>query len=287
MIDHPASVREHLRAHSPDLRAERIQPVGTGWDSHAYLVDDEWIVRYPRRPEVGKNLRTETTLLRWLQQRLPAAVPVPELVTAEPLCVRHRIVRGEPVARGQLGAAAGLGRFLAALHAVPVAEAVARGVPDQQRSREESRAHLADMHRRVLPLLNRAERRGGLAVLAAASACDGHQLVHGDLGPDHVLTAGDRLAGVIDWSDARVADPARDLAWPLHGADATFGAVVAAAYGGVPDALCDRALGWHRLGPWYEVLHGLDGGGDAFVASGLAGVRARLPAARGGGEANG
>jgi hypothetical protein len=46
---------------------------------------------------------------------------------------------------------------------------------------------------------------------------------------------------------------------------------------GVDGALRERALFHHRLGPWYEVVHGLDTGEERFVRSGLEGVRARLP----------
>ncbi len=73
----------------------------------------------------------------------------------------------------------------------------------------------------------------------------------------------------------RVGDPARDL-WfldPFPG----FGERVLAAYGGEPDAgFRARASFYHRVGPWYEVLHGLDAGQPEFVESGLDGVRGRL-----------
>src|SRR5690606_14783787 len=39
--------------------------------------------------------------------------------------------------------------------------------------------------------------------------------VHGDLTEEHVLVDGRDVVGIIDWSEARVADPADDLAWLL------------------------------------------------------------------------
>ncbi|GAB3161187.1 hypothetical protein [Microbispora hainanensis] len=71
--------------------------------------------------------------------------------------------------------------------------------------------------------------------------------------------------------------PALDLAWALHGAPPVFARAVAAEYGAAPD-LVERALLWHRLGPWHEVTYGLDTGGPDTVRSGLEGVLARLPA---------
>jgi aminoglycoside phosphotransferase (APT) family kinase protein len=84
---------------------------------------------------------------------------------------------------------------------------------------------------------------------------------------------------VIDWSDACLGDPALDLAWLLHGTDAEFAASLLRAYAGTEaDApFRARALFYHRLGPWHEVLYGLERGRPDLVDSGLAGVRRRLP----------
>ena len=101
-------------------------------------------------------------------------------------------------------------------------------------------------------------------------------LVHGDLGPEHVLCRDARVVGVIDWSDARIVDPAIDLAWCLNGTPETVAATVGQAYG-VDAETYERSLFYHRLGPWYEVLYGLDTEQEGFVESGLEGVRSRLP----------
>lgn len=102
-------------------------------------------------------------------------------------------------------------------------------------------------------------------------------LTHGDLGPEHVLVAPDGdLAGVIDWGGAAIGDPVRDLACPLE-SWSTAGERVLAAYGGEPDrGVRERARFAFALMPWHEVAHGLATGQAAFVASGLAGVGARL-----------
>jgi aminoglycoside phosphotransferase (APT) family kinase protein len=87
------------------------------------------------------------------------------------------------------------------------------------------------------------------------------------------------LAGVIDWTDARIGDPAIDFAWLLNGGDAPFAAAVVEEYGEAVDAAFRaRAAFFHLLGPWHEVVYGLDAGQPRYVASGLAGVRAPLPA---------
>lgn len=272
-----------MQERCPDIAGTSFRPVGEGWDSYAYLVDDAWIVRLPRRPEVAARLLTETHLLPWLAPQLPAAVPVPHVVPpprGEPFCVRHRFVRGEP-ASGGLPTTLGrdLGRFLAALHAVPADGAVAQGVPDALTAGEAVSQDIANMRARVLPLLDPADRRLGAKLLDQVATFSGDRLVHADLGPDHVLEQEGRLSGV-DWSDTRVGDPGIDLAWTLHGTPPDFAQAARRSYGGMGADTLARSRAWYRLGPWHEVLYGLDESRPDLVVSGLSGVRARLAPSR-------
>ncbi|MFD5825078.1 phosphotransferase [Lentzea sp. NPDC060358] len=234
--------------------------LGEGWDSTAVLVDG-WVQRRPRRAEIGPQLVRETAVMPWLAPRLPLPVPVPEVVSADPVVVRHRLVPGEQVA--DLTAAMGvqLGEFLLALHASSVDEAARLGVGPL-----------------VLPVERfRAEVRvpGGEELLARLGDLPADTLVHGDLGPEHVLGRDGVLTGVIDFGDVHIGDAALDLAWALHSTPPEFAAALARTYG-VTAELRERASVWHRLGPWHEVLYGNDIGDPRITEIGLAGVHERL-----------
>ena len=75
--------------------------------------------------------------------------------------------------------------------------------------------------------------------------------------------------------DAHVGDPALDLAWTVFGSAPAFSEALLAAYDADDDLLA-RGRDWHLLGPWHEVLYGLDIDDPGFVPSGLAGVEQRL-----------
>ena len=66
----------------------------------------------------------------------------------------------------------------------------------------------------------------------------------------------------------------------VHGAPAGFAAAVADAYGPTADEV-SRAADWQRVGPFYEVAHGMDTGDRALVASGRRGIVDRLATASG------
>jgi len=257
---------EVLRAHFPALDVRDARTIEDGWDSLVVDVNQTYIFRFPRRPEVAERMERELRLLPELAEVLPVSVPRFEFVARNGLlCVGHAKVVGTS-AGSDLDEVAGeeLGRFLSALHAFPVERGRVLGVeyfePDAWRERFQR--FCWDLRRRVLPLLSRAE-------------CE-PVLVHADLGPEHVLCRDGRVVGVIDWSDARIGDGALDLAWCLNGTPPTAAAAAASVYG-IDDATRERSLFYHRLGPWYEALHGLDTGQERFVDSGIEGIRVRLP----------
>ena len=266
------------RALVADWLAARLadrQVIPGGWDSEATLVEGRWIDRVPRRPAVAPALRKETELLPWLAPRLPLSVPVPVVVGEDPLRVRHVAIPGEPVVRPTDAMGTVLGDFLRTLHTTPVGEAVRHGAPDGDAWTAALQGPLAIFHRDVLPLLPSDRHPAARRLLDAMTQCRASVLIHGDLGPDHLLVEDGMPTGVIDWSDAGIGDPALDLAWVLHSGSPDFSAAVAAAYG-VDSQLSRRALLWHQLGPWHEVTYGIDTAQDAFVESGLAGLLDRL-----------
>lgn len=240
-------------------------PLGSGWDSDAVLVDGRRVERTARRPGAVDGLRREADLLPWLAPRLPLPVPQPVVVGEAPLVVSHGFVPGTPIVTPDAAQGAVLGAFLAALHDVPLDEAVAHGLPGPEVTRGWRDTAFDRFADDVLPrlpdpdlLASRLER------LRAAPAT---ALVHGDLRPEHVLTADGRITGVIDWSDARAGDPAKDLVWPLLGTGPAVAAAVVEAYGA---DLTARADDWRVVAPCYAVVHGLDTGDEALVGASLA-----------------
>jgi aminoglycoside phosphotransferase (APT) family kinase protein len=270
-----------LRTRFPALDVSDVRIIEDGWDSLVLDLDGEWIFRFPRRPEVEQWMEREIALLPELAGTLPIAVPNFELVARNGVvCVGYRKLPGVP-ASANIGERVGedLGRFLSALHRFPVERACALGVSyfDPAAWRERFGSLCEDFRRRVFPLLRSDERKRAETVFERVPELDFVPvLLHADLGPEHVLCRNGRVVGVIDWSDARVGDAALDFAWCLNGTPSETADAVARTYG-VDADVRERSLFYHRLGPWYEVLYGLETGRDRFVASGVEGIRARLP----------
>lgn len=259
-----------------ELGEREVETIRSGWDSHAFVVDGDWIARIPRRIETEKALRREAELLAAIAGLLPLSVPTPTYVSDDsPVCVVARKIHGAHAATNPR-AGHELGAFLAALHALPISSVTlpASDTATWQADHDERRLQFEE---HVFPLLSKVERERAHELFASVEFDFEPVVVHGDLGAEHVLCGEDgRINGVIDWTDARLGDPAIDLAWALYGTDASFADAVATSYGGVTTALSARAAFYHRRGPWYEVLYGLETDTPELVTSGLAGIRARL-----------
>jgi len=159
-----------LRTHFPALEFRDVRVVNEGWDSLVLDLDGEWIVRFPRRPEVEQWVERKIALLPALAPTLPVAVPRFDLVGRNGVvCVGYRKLAGWP-AGSDLGEPTGrdLAHFLSAAHRFPVERATALGVPcfDLPRWRERFGGVCAEFRRRVFPLFHPSEREPAATVFA-------------------------------------------------------------------------------------------------------------------------
>jgi aminoglycoside phosphotransferase (APT) family kinase protein len=244
--------------HSP----RTILEIDDGYDFEVAIVDEDWVFRFPRRAGVEEALGLEIVLLPLLASALPVDVPSFELISRDPLFVGYRLIRGEPLVDED---ADGVHAFLEALHALDPSSLPVQHVDWVDAYREQC----AEFERLVIPLVDKDLRPQAKRLFSDAENLVDFKpaLLHGDLGPEHLLVRDGRLAGVLDWGDARLGDPALDYAWLLNGPFADWE---------VDPDLRRRARFYHRLAPWYEAHYGLFTNRPAHTERGLAGIRDRL-----------
>lgn len=308
--------RELLAHHFPSLSVERIEPlphVGWGGDSDAWLVNGALVFRFPRTPEVAAQLAVESRLLPELAPSLPPSLPLPvprftylarAADTGAPLFAGYPAIVGGPLrpetlaARGQADerAAAALGaevgRFLAALHAFPVARARALGV-EEQREPERTRDLFERVRESVYPLLAPAQRRWTDHLVRDYLSNPRlwsfePALVHGDLSGDHILldVATGSIAGIIDFGDVAIYDPASDFTGLARYGDVCLAAALS-AHGWPPgSAATERLAFYRRRVPFIALVWRAENGDEAALREGLAALRAELAAGGAGRIAN-
>lgn len=272
----------------PGFDAREVRPGGGAGDDDVALVTDtqrrHWVVRAPRSAAAGAALEAELVLLGALAEQVDAGrlpFDVPRVAGAAPLeeggrVVVHRELPGREIALERLqpgpGVAASLGRSIAALHELPVSVVEDAGLPVYDaaayRQRRQTEVDEAARTGRVpATLLRRWEERLEDVSLWKFIPT----VVHGDLSADHVLVADGAVTGVVAWGEAKVADPADDLAWllvaaPQEAVDSVMEAYQLRRTELKDPHLAERALlaGELALARW--LLYGVRSGDDEVVA---------------------
>ena len=219
-----------IRGPFPEIGDVALAPLGAGWDNQAWLVNDAWVFRFPRRRIAASLITTEVRWLPELARHLPVPVPVP-IFAGQPgdgypyPFAGYRVLPGITACAAALtdderaAQARPLAAFLRSLHGIAITAETSRSAPRDDIGRSDlplrlqsldERLHRAASHH---PEIDVAALRGLLTQLAgtpgsASPAC----WVHGDLYVRHLLIDEQRaLCGVIDWGDLHVGDRALDL----------------------------------------------------------------------------
>lgn len=212
-------------------QAEPIRPLailGSGYYSFAVETASGFVFRLGCTEDVVERHEKEARLLPWLQRFLPVAIPQPRWRIAP--CAEFpygaigypklagRILTAEvrgAIDRGRL--ALDLARFMRALHAVPLEDALQHGASPLSARRPA----LERLRANLLPILATRLSTSCFGCVVSwwdefldARAMNDFEpvLIQGDLGGQNLLVdeAG-RLTGVLDWEHAAEGDPALDF----------------------------------------------------------------------------
>ena len=222
---------EAAQRHGLELITEHEQFDDSGLDFrvlHALDEDGEdWILRAPRRPDVYDASRVEGRVLRLVKSRLPVETPDWQLHTAR--VIAYPLVPGTPgwsidddgmewngIDPGGLSDSflSSVAETLVALQAIDVNDVRSAGVPVKTLDEiRRDRRRLMNETRDVLQP-DDALWEFWSRWLDDTEIWPTHTaLVHGDFHPGHMLfDEKGSLTGVLDWTEAEVGDPGRELA---------------------------------------------------------------------------
>lgn len=199
-----------LREQFPAQRFRQATLLGSGWATDAYLVDERLVARFPRNAELAAWLDRDEALLRYVAASVGSTMAVPTV-----------LLRGHPGEHFPHG-------FLACA-LVPGIGADRLEAPLDDRLMEDLGAALTHIHSAPLA--------GAKALGLGQEAWDDYdgslRFIHGDFSPDNLMVdpLTGRLAGVIDWGNAAIGDPALDFVPLVLWRGWAFARGVMSAYG--------------------------------------------------------
>jgi aminoglycoside phosphotransferase (APT) family kinase protein len=203
-------LRQTLREHLP---VATVSPLGGGLTNRAYLVNDDLIARVAMLPDEAAT-RYEVDVLTTVRAATDVPVPAPIVVVPSAGLTVYRRLPGTPLSaiprdrRAVGNLVATLDRFRRDIATIRVDRTDVAPAAEWLADARESYTTVAG---RVPPPLRPAVERF-LADDAGPAPPSRHVFCHNDLGAEHILVdpGSGRITGIIDWSDAAMADPASD-----------------------------------------------------------------------------
>lgn len=251
--------------------------LGEGWCSRAYLINDELVFRFPKRPEQWEELGREIRFLAFAEDKLPLAVPQYEHVAPDSQAAPHgyamyRYLRGHALdvnalTSGKRAAAADtLATFLRALHRLEPDPDLSTLLPrDDERTIATDYCERAE--REIVPKLSTPEARGLRRQFERY--LNGREnfhfrpvVLHADFARDHILTEEHTINAVIDFGDVNWGDADYDFMYLLVDFGQTFTMEVARAYGHSSLEQLSLKLGYFAVADQIGTI--LDGPGRAL-----------------------
>lgn len=287
------SITRLLAGHGYDAR--EVRPLGSGLDHAAFEVDGDLVVRLSAHADPAERaleVDREARLLHRVGAISPLPVPAPLCTDPGGGWFAYRKLPGDPLlglpdpTACAMTAGTALGRLLAVLQAQPPeywAGLVEDDLTAPRAWLREARETYADVATQIPP----PHRDGVEAFLDVAPPppATARVLSHNDLGIEHVLVDPSTCAvtGVIDWSDAALTDPARDLGLILRDLGAAgLDAALAAMRSDDDDdrdrdELRARAAFYARCSALEDLAYGLGTGRGAYVRNSLAALARLFP----------
>ncbi|GAB3046671.1 macrolide 2'-phosphotransferase [Virgibacillus ainsalahensis] len=224
-------VLEIAKKHGLEIQEDAFEFNESGLDFQVAFVsdrqDEKWVLRIPRREDVVPTAKKEKEILDLVGPRIPIEAPNWAIFTEE--LIAYKLLKGIPAGTVDSEKQAyvweideknipvifheTLGRAIAALHQVNHEEARQTGLDVQKHGQ---------IRRSMQLRMDKVKERFGVSEELWArwqKWLDNDSLwpnqtalIHGDLHPGHLLIdENSRVTGLIDWTEARVDDPANDF----------------------------------------------------------------------------
>ncbi|MBU0578152.1 aminoglycoside phosphotransferase family protein [Patescibacteria group bacterium] len=218
---------ELIRKEFPDHKWKDFKYLTHGWDHNVIILDNEWVFRFPKNKEYLKKLQKEIELLKYLNKQITLPIPNYTLIAKDKSFAGYKIIKGKEfkpwiyknkvALKNKKKIINQLVEFFNELHSIPLDKIKKYDVKFYD-SKKETAKIFKDVKKYVFPKLNKRERQISEKYFKDCAALETKSVkntfIHIDIHYSNVLIKHDdsELAGVIDFSDRVIGDPATDFA---------------------------------------------------------------------------
>lgn len=264
----------------------------TGWEYLVLEINGRYIFRIPYSPDRWPRLKSEVSLVNSLSSHVSVPLPQYEFMAQkhakdfQPFAGYQKL-EGVPCNAANFrmswteSLGPSLGKFLSELHSIDTSDRAFRKL-----ERQSPRSRILAFRRRhkkirelAFPLIDRADQEKSekvwIALLRELRQTDFEpSLVHDDLMGSNILVnqLTGKLTGILDWSDAKVGDPAADFAG-LMSVNRKLGELALEHYKGNRSGLRERSGLYLSYIPLSEITWGVSQGSKRIIRIGLSNFR--------------
>lgn len=219
-------IAHQINKHFPDFVIDNIIKIGAGMDSTAYLMNGNYIFRFPKRAEVRINLQKEIAVLPKIKPFLHVLTPDFQFIPTDASFIGYPKIDGQFLdldvytslnPQKQLILQQDIARFLNTIHAFDLNELAESGLQTLD-FKAMYQYELEEIQQVVFPILNDKEKDAVIGIFRTYLNDKNNfnytpVLLHNDLSNDHILIDNQThtLVGIIDFGDIAIGDPDYDL----------------------------------------------------------------------------
>lgn len=229
------NIKRIIKYEFPLFDVSMIKKIGEGDNSKAFLLNQNYIFRFPKRNEVKQNLKKEIAVLARIRNQFNLEIPNIEFVSKDINFVGYKIIKGEFITfeiynslpmEFQLQIQKSLSEFLSQFHSTNLTMLKDCEL-ETMNLKEEYSDNFENVQKIIFPNISRQNRE--LIEQLFAAYLNNHKnfeykptLIHNDFSTDHILIdiSSKKITGIIDFGDIAIGDPDYDFMYLLD----TFGA---------------------------------------------------------------
>jgi aminoglycoside phosphotransferase (APT) family kinase protein len=214
----------------PQIEVKEIELLGRGFDNAVYLINQEYVFRFPSKQQAVSLLETEGKLLPEISPHFELATPCPIFFGEKsshypwPFLGYKELPGSIPKSiplSARIHTAKPLAQFLKTLHAIPVSKAKELGVPYDEYERMNVTKRKVIMEEYIVKVVEMGLWKDEQSLhhyfqegLPCEPLSGREYLVHGDIHIRNVLTDHNGVVtSIIDWGDVHIGYQAADLSF--------------------------------------------------------------------------
>jgi aminoglycoside 2''-phosphotransferase len=225
--------KKEIKVNFKNFKVDKIEVTGEGMDSKAFTVNDKYIFRFPKFKPSSNQLEREIKLLPKLQQRLDLPIPNFEYVGKQSngfYFVGYKKIHGsflepkrylELKKKDQNKFIETIATFFKQIHSFSIDKALKCGV-EVENAKEKCRCDMERCRKEIFPMLSKLEHVYVEKIFNKYLSNKENfkytpALLHSDLSYEHIIYNQENktVAGIIDFGDIKIGDPAYELKFLL------------------------------------------------------------------------